>query len=577
MKTLNLIQNTDAWLEAKLNYDSASEAPAALGKSKHISRNQLLDIKKGWKNNPLPIFKEKLFQKAHEHEDSARDITEIEFSEDFPPIVGLTEVDGVEFLASFDGLEGGEAGALIWEHKDWNETLAGNVRNGVLEDHYWIQLEHQCIVAGSKQVLFTCSDGTQNNRVNFIYKSQPERQAMVIAGWKQFNIDLETHEIEAKQELIVAREVEALPVITCDVNGSMVTSNIKDCLPLIKARAAQEMSRVLESDQDFADKDKFNKEVKAERERIFKDLAVVRSKFESFSEYTDLVLLYDAVLQPMQSGGEKQVTDQKKLKKQRIADAAIIAYKEYLAECSNKIAPVQLANIVDTHCNLVGVMKGKRTIKTCEDAVDDELAAFKARVSPVIVAAADRLEILRSSAQEYSFLFQDLPDLVMYSQEGLKAVIESRITKHKEAETERLEAERETIRQQEKEKLEAAAAKKKAKEERERIDQEKRTAFNLKHKKDMQIASEKAKEKAKEKGNTLNEMSDESFAKSVEFQSPSNIEEPEKVTIIDAEPKSITPHDQFVLDLNHWSTSNTVSFQAMGELEEVLKRHGRFY
>jgi predicted phage-related endonuclease len=72
VEILNLKQGSDEWIEARLNHFCASEAPAIMGDSKFMSRNQLLDLKKGWKNNPDSSFKQALFQRGHESEDSAR-------------------------------------------------------------------------------------------------------------------------------------------------------------------------------------------------------------------------------------------------------------------------------------------------------------------------------------------------------------------------------------------------------------------------------------------------------------------------------------------------------------------------
>ena len=119
MKILNLVQGSDQWLEARLNYLCASEAPVIMGESKFMTRNQLLDLKKGWKKNPDSAFKKRLFEKGHEHEDQAREVLELESCEEFPPIVGLLKVDGVdvELLASFDGIQDGTPGMMPWEHK----------------------------------------------------------------------------------------------------------------------------------------------------------------------------------------------------------------------------------------------------------------------------------------------------------------------------------------------------------------------------------------------------------------------------------------------------------------------------
>jgi len=57
MNILPLEPNTDEWLEARLKHFTASEAPAMMNESKFMSRDELLDLKKGWKKNPDSSFK----------------------------------------------------------------------------------------------------------------------------------------------------------------------------------------------------------------------------------------------------------------------------------------------------------------------------------------------------------------------------------------------------------------------------------------------------------------------------------------------------------------------------------------
>ena len=104
MKILDLVQGTDEWLEARLNYLCASEAAAMMGESKYMTREDLLALKKGWQANPVDGFKQKLFDSGHESEAAAREILEEETCEPWMPAVGAIEVDGIKLLASFDGL-----------------------------------------------------------------------------------------------------------------------------------------------------------------------------------------------------------------------------------------------------------------------------------------------------------------------------------------------------------------------------------------------------------------------------------------------------------------------------------------
>ena len=75
MEILDLIQGSEEWMETRLAHLCASEAPVMMGDSKFMSRNQLLDLKKGWvasKNSSQDSsFKKKLFKEGHKYEDEA--------------------------------------------------------------------------------------------------------------------------------------------------------------------------------------------------------------------------------------------------------------------------------------------------------------------------------------------------------------------------------------------------------------------------------------------------------------------------------------------------------------------------
>jgi predicted phage-related endonuclease len=452
MQILELTQGTDEWLEARLKYLCASEAPAMMGDSKFMSRNQLLALKKGWQSNPVGDFKQRLFDKGHENEESARELLEMEMLGDMPPVVGLTAVDGLDLLSSFDGYGNADTVPLLWEHKDWNEVLAENVRNAVLEPLYYWQLEHQMLTAGADTVLFMVSDGTMNKRVSMVYESVPQRRIDLIAGWKQFLADLEVYEIEARQEVVVAGDVEALPSIQYKVEGSIIVSNIKDCLPVIKERAQEEMGRELETEQDFANKDKLNKATKAARAKLKEVVSAVQGEFVSYSEFAETAAEIDAVLQKMQSHGEKQVKEQKALKKQKIIDAAHGSLVSHIEDCDQKISPMRLSHILGGQAlqpDFVGAMKNKRTIESWESSADEAAAKVKVEINQAMECIEPNLAFLREHAEDYKFLFNDTPQIINQAPEAFSAIVKQRIADHKQAEEERLGAERKRIREEE--------------------------------------------------------------------------------------------------------------------------------
>lgn len=427
MQLLDLEQGSDAWLEARLNYFCASEAAAMMGKSKFMSRKELLDLKKGWKNNPDSSFKQKLFQKGHDVEDMARTHVEFNLCEDIPAAVGLMVVEGLDIpmLASFDGR--GDFG-YTWEHKLWNLTLSENVRNGVLEAMYWIQLEHQMIVNDfSDEIHFTCSDGGEINCVDLIYQSVPERRAEVLAAWKQFIIDLDAHEIEAKEEKVVAIATK-LPSLEIMVKGSVITTNLRDVIDNVSVLADKEIKRKLETEQDFINKDDLNKKVTKLRAALKVKITDVKKEFVSYSEFEGMAIELDDILQKMESAGKKQVKDEKQRKKDEITLNAQKEIDTVISESNEKIKPLLLSSVIGTIApDFMALMKGKSSIKNIQDDIDAEVARQKIFISETMVKLVANQSYLKENAQEYRQLFSDVATFINQDSEPFQAIVKTRI------------------------------------------------------------------------------------------------------------------------------------------------------
>ena len=188
MKTLDLIQGSEEWQAARAKYFTASEAPAMLGLSKYMSRQELLRQKAIGHTPEVDSAKQRLFDKGHEAEAAARPIVEEIIGDELFPVTGSLEVDGLPLLASFDGLTMSED--VVWENKLFNESLANDIYAFEIGDHYWPQLEQQLLVSGAVKAYFTTSDGTPENTVGMWYESVPRRRQQLIAGWKQFAEDI---------------------------------------------------------------------------------------------------------------------------------------------------------------------------------------------------------------------------------------------------------------------------------------------------------------------------------------------------------------------------------------------------
>lgn len=440
-------QGSDAWLALRLEKRTASEASAAAGKSRFTSREQLLDAKKGWKANPHNSFKEALFEKAHENEDSARKLEELDQFDDLPPIVASRVIDGIELFASFDGLA--ELTGRPWEHKEWNEILAENVRNGVLEADYWIQLEQQGMVAQSPEVDFTVSDGTAGKRVKMIYACQPDRQQYILDVWRQFDKDEAEHELVAKKEAVPARAATQLPIIHCKVEGSKIISNIGEVIPQLEELASREMLRVLETDQDFTTKAAFNKSVKDARAKLKQIHAATQNEFKDWAKFADNVATFDSILQKVQSHGEGQVKTDKAKRKQEIISQAKMEVNQHAADCTKRVSPALMADFVANDWDFEESLKGMSSLDKMRDKIGGEVANIKVRLTNIADLVSANLLVLRNLAKDHEFLFNDFRDIINQSTEAFTAIVKTRIAEHEAAEQQKRDDEREKMRLEE--------------------------------------------------------------------------------------------------------------------------------
>lgn len=591
MKILNLAQGSQEWLDARKSSYNASEASAMMGDSKYMSRNDLLQQKKTGVSKPINAATQRIFDLGHKYEDNARLIVSMEQCEELPPLVGSLETCGLNLLASFDGLPVG----YCWEHKSWNKVLVENVTNGVLEPHYYWQIEQQCLVAGVDKCLFTVSDGTEENMVSMWYQSVPSRQEELIAGWLQFDKDLENFEVAAKVEVLTPADYTSLlPAVWCKVEYGEITTNIGTCIAAIKDLAQEEMSKKLESDQDFANKESLNKDVKKARASLKTTLAKVQDDFVSYSEFAGMAAELDSILQQMQSHGEKQVKQEKEARKQAILNNASKGMTEFLASSANGLSHDIVHNIAMTcQPDFVGVMKNKRTIESLQNAVDDELARCKREISPKLELAAGNYAFYVDNAAGFEFLFSDISNHLDNSTEAFEGIIARRIQSHKEAEEKRLAHEREQMRLEEEAKAKRKAeAEARAKEEaeRQRIRDEERAKAQAEVKSPFERVPAVADKQenhgavfgdAVQTGTGFIEGGNRVSPKDV-YQHPNDckgcpdcqgIGAKDIVEALTDEPVNPYPLQSAWDELSAWCEKYEVSLQASQELEEIIKKH----
>lgn len=457
MIKLNLVQGTQDWLDARLSHFTASEAPAMMGVSKHISRTQLLDHKKGW-TTEVDAFTQRLFDAGHQVEELARPLAEAFTDEDLVPIVGVLEDS--KYLASFDGMS--MFGDILFEHKLYNKVLAENVLNSVLTPDYYWQLEHQLMVSGAEKVLFVCSNGTEEKFYSMWYESTPERRAELIAGWEQFEKDLADHVPQAKTEKVTAQVTKDLPMITYQMNGMSLTSNLSE-FKKSAMHLVEKAQQPIETDQDFANAEAHQKVFTKAEKDIDNLCDRVLGEVQDISVFVNDLREIKELIRQARLAENKQIKSRKEEIRQGIAVLANKSLWDYTVSAMAELKVECPSLSVD----IVNAMKGKKTVASLQDAADSELAKGKIEVDGYANTATSNLATLKEFAADYRFLFADWKDIAFKQCDDFTALVKTRIAEHKEAEKARIEQQREKIRLEEeakaKAKIEAEAeAKRKA-------------------------------------------------------------------------------------------------------------------
>ena len=424
-------QGTEAWNALRAQHDTASEAPAALGQSKYTQRSELLKQKKTGVSKSVDSFQQAIFDRGHAAEASARAIAEEIIGSELFPVTATLEVEGLCLLASLDGQTMDDE--EIWEHKLYGEALAADVRAGTLSPHYTIQMDQQLLVTGARRCLFMTSDGTREKMAYCWYESTPEKQAALIAGWKQFHADLATYESTATVEApVVAAAVTALPTIYVQVTGEVaIKENISAFEVAIKDFIENRLIREPKSDQDFADLELQIKAMKGAEAALQNVDAQLLSPFEA----AEVVKRQKDMLYKLTRDNRRMAEKLLEAKKDQIrADMKRGGEKALADHIAALNASLGKPYMPQVGADFAGAIKGKRTIDSLKNAVDTLLASKKIEADALCRQIAANL---RTVPVEHAVLFPDLQAICTKAPDDFVALVSLRVANFKAAEDKR--------------------------------------------------------------------------------------------------------------------------------------------
>ncbi|KZX65853.1 hypothetical protein A3724_14875 [Alcanivorax sp. HI0033] len=451
-KLVKVEQGSPEWKALRAKRNTASEAPAMMGKSKYQSRSALMEQKATGFTPEPSAHQQKAFDKGHQAEAAARPIADAMIDDELFPVVLDDEEGG--YLASMDGLTMNRR--VGWEHKWLNDDLAAQIDAGKLDEHYQIQLDQQFALSGAERILFMASDGTEENCKHLWIERDESRFAALEAGWDQFNADLAEYQPRKQEQAATATVTEDLPAVSVQVSGSLsIVDNFDRFETELRQFVEDRLIRDPKTDQDFADLDNQVKALKKAEDALEAAEAQLLAQVEAVDTAKRRKDMLHKLARDNRLMAEKLVKEQKKAIKLQIAQDGKQAIDDHFTKVEATLDGYRLPFPPG---DFNAAMKGKRTIATLRDAADNEVARAKIAINEAADLIRANAKIIADAGHE--FLFADCQQLALKDSELVKLEVENRITRHKQEEERRLEAERQRIAAEEKAKAERAAQQK---------------------------------------------------------------------------------------------------------------------
>lgn len=452
--THDVQQGTGAWLRLRERFCTASEAPAALGVSKYVTRAELLRRKHLGIDAEPDAATLGRFEAGHAAEALARPMAETFIDAELYPVTMSAEVDGLQLLASLDGQTMDDC--TIWETKLWNEELAADVRAGTLDEHYLVQMDQELLVSGAQRCLFTCTDGTPERFVSCWHYPSAERFERVVAGWRQFERDLAAYVLpESAPAAPVGKAPDTLPALRIEVQGRVAASNLAE-FRQTALTAIRSVNRELTTDQHFADAEKAVKwcgevesKLKAAKEHALSQTADIDALFKALDDIGAEAKAVRLDLDRLVTRRKQEVKEEAVAAARKALDLHILA-----ANVETRPAVIQLA------APFGDAIKSLKSLDSIRAKLDAALAQAKIEVDGRARAIRANLGAYRDAADGFETLFPDLATLLHKAPDDFAAVVAARIAEHKaaeEARARRAAEEATRLAEQQRQKLEAQA------------------------------------------------------------------------------------------------------------------------
>ncbi len=447
----NFVQGSADWkaYRATPNQFNASDAPAMLGESPYKSRDKLLHELATGIVDEVDAVTQRKFDDGHRFEQEDRPRAEEFIGQELYPATVSIDLGNFKLSSSLDGWTMCEI--IIYEHKSKNKTIVEFANRNEIPLLYRIQMEQQLFCSGAEKCLFTASNGESDlDPVRLWYVSDASLRERLIAGWKQFAIDLANYVPPEIKPEAVAEEVEMLPSIDIRTNGQIsVIHNLAVFEQKLTVFLSEKLIRKPQTDNDFATLALQIKAMKDAEEKLKLAGTSILAQIQAVDAAMRKRDSLGELVRQNRLMAEKLLDSEKERRKLEIINDVKSKLESHINEINSTIA---LANVgfsvirlPSINADFIGAIKGKKTIKSLMESANDELARAKIeanRIAGVIDANLAKLNIL---AVGYDSLFADIQQLIVKELDYVEMVAKSRINEHKAKEQARIEAEAERL------------------------------------------------------------------------------------------------------------------------------------
>lgn len=457
MQIVNLIQGSTEWHAHRAKHFNASDAPAMMGCSSYKSRSELIKELATGIGQEIDPATQRRFDDGHRFEALARPLAEEIIGEDLSPCVGVKG----KYSASFDGLT--FMNDQAFEHKTLNKALRQALAEGDLPLQYRVQMEQQAMVSGCERILFMASewtgDGVLVEERHCWYEPDAELRAQIIAGWEQLERDVAAYVPETVKPEAIGQAPDMLPTLRIEVQGAVTASNL-DAFKVTALSAIRAVNTELVTDQDFADADKAVKWCEEVESRLASAKEHALAQTESIDHLFRTIDEISEEARQVRLKLAKLVKSEKESRKEQIVLQAKKDLDKHIGAMERRLEALddRPCNFPVVAADFAGAVKGLKSLDSMRDKVAVALTSAKLEASQM----ADKLEANRKhlvqADGDWISLFADFWTVGAKAAEDFQALAALRIGNHKQAEAQRMEAQREQIRKEEAERLEREAA-----------------------------------------------------------------------------------------------------------------------